>query len=104
MTTISRTERIGIYPGTFDPITKGHLHIIKRASKLEFSITIGNENQDEMFKDCSIVTATYQVGDEPLGSFGIIGPTRMNYSKVISVLEYMRRSLSEVLSADQDDE
>lgn len=28
------TERIGIYPGTFDPITKGHLHIIKRASKL----------------------------------------------------------------------
>lgn len=28
------TERIGIYPGTFDPITKGHLHLIKRASKL----------------------------------------------------------------------
>jgi heat-inducible transcriptional repressor len=78
--------------------------MLKRASKLEFSITIGNENEDEMFKDCSIVTATYQVGDEPLGSFGIIGPTRMNYGKVISVLEYMRRSLSEVLSADQDDE
>ena len=78
--------------------------MLKRASKLEFSITIGNENQDEMFKDCSIVTATYQVGDEPLGSFGIIGPTRMNYSKVISVLEYMRMSLSEMLNADQDDE
>ena len=28
------TQRIGIYPGTFDPITKGHLHLIKRASKL----------------------------------------------------------------------
>ena len=78
--------------------------MLKRASKLEFSITIGNENQDETFKDCSIVTATYQIGDEPLGSFGIIGPTRMNYGKVISVLEYMRRSLSEMLSADQDDE
>ncbi len=78
--------------------------MLKRASKLEFSITIGNENEDEMFKDCSIVTATYQVGDEPLGSFGIIGPTRMNYGKVISVLEYMRRSLSELLTSEMDED
>ncbi|MCI5060546.1 MAG: pantetheine-phosphate adenylyltransferase [Alphaproteobacteria bacterium] len=34
-------ERIGIYPGTFDPITKGHLHIIKRASKLVDRLIIG---------------------------------------------------------------
>lgn len=77
--------------------------MLKRASKLEFTITIGNENPDEMFKDCSIVTATYQIGEEPLGSFGIIGPTRMNYGKVISVLEYMRRSLSEMLTNDLDE-
>ncbi len=78
--------------------------MLKRASKLEFTITIGNENEDVLFKNCSIVTATYQVGDEPLGSFGIIGPTRMNYGKVFSVLEYMRRSLSEILSSELDDE
>lgn len=77
--------------------------MLKRASKLEFNITIGNENEDEMFKDCSIVTATYQIGEEPLGSFGIIGPTRMNYGKVVSVLEYMRRSLSEMLNNELDD-
>ena len=78
--------------------------LLKRASKLEFSITIGAENQDELLKDCSIVTATYQIGDEPLGSFGIIGPTRMNYSKVISVLEFMRMSLSEIMTNELDDE
>ena len=56
------------------------------------------ENELEPLQDCSVVTATYRVGDLPMGSFGVIGPTRMNYGKVVSVLEFMRRSLSEVLS------
>lgn len=38
---LAMTQRIGIYPGTFDPITKGHLHIIKRASKLVDKLIIG---------------------------------------------------------------
>jgi heat-inducible transcriptional repressor len=71
--------------------------MLKRASQLEFSITIGSENESESLKDCSIVTATYRVGGEPMGSFGIIGPTRMQYGKVISVLEFMRMSLGEIL-------
>ncbi|PJB72979.1 MAG: pantetheine-phosphate adenylyltransferase [Alphaproteobacteria bacterium CG_4_9_14_3_um_filter_47_13] len=33
--------RIGIYPGTFDPITKGHLHLIRRASKLVDHLIVG---------------------------------------------------------------
>jgi heat-inducible transcriptional repressor len=78
--------------------------LLKRASKLEFSITIGDENENEMLKDCSIVTATYQIGDEPMGSFGIIGPTRMHYGKVITVIEYMRRCLSEMLTEEIDDD
>lgn len=35
------THRIGIYPGTFDPITKGHLHLIKRASKMVDKLIVG---------------------------------------------------------------
>ncbi len=72
--------------------------MLKKASSLEFTITIGQENEHEPLKDCSVVTATYRMGDTPMGTLGIIGPTRMNYSKVISVLEYMRRSLGEVLT------
>ena len=72
--------------------------MLKRASKVEFSITIGTENELEQLQDCSIVTATYKVGNDPMGSFGIIGPTRMNYSKVLSVFDYMTRSLNDILS------
>lgn len=46
------TQRIGIYPGTFDPITKGHLHIIKRASTLVDKLIISvaeNANKRPMF-------------------------------------------------------
>lgn len=41
------TNRIGIYPGTFDPITKGHLHIIKRASRLvdHLVVAVANNNK-----------------------------------------------------------
>lgn len=45
-------ERIGIYPGTFDPITKGHLHIIKRASHLVDRLIVavaGNQKKNPLF-------------------------------------------------------
>lgn len=78
--------------------------LLKRASRLEFTITIGGENESELLKDCSVVTATYRIGEEPMGSFGIIGPTRMHYGKVISVLEYMRRCLDEMLNNEIEGE
>ncbi len=45
--------RIGIYPGTFDPITKGHLHIIKRASRLVDRLIVGvagNARKNPLFE------------------------------------------------------
>ena len=38
---MTQSKRIGIYPGTFDPVTKGHLHIIERASKLVDKLIVG---------------------------------------------------------------
>ena len=35
------SERVGLYPGTFDPITNGHIDIIKRSTKLVDKLTIG---------------------------------------------------------------
>ena len=59
-------KRIGIYPGTFDPITKGHAHIIKRASKLvdELIISVAaNPNKKPLFTQeerVELVTADMQ--------------------------------------------
>ena len=69
---------------------------------MEISIVIGSENPIDAMQDCSIVTATYKVNDQRRGSIGVIGPTRMNYSKVVSVLNYLGRSLSEILDDNKD--
>lgn len=71
--------------------------LLKRASVMEFTVTIGQENEIDALQDCSVVTASYRIGDTPFGTFGVIGPTRMQYGKVISAMELMRKSLSEVL-------
>jgi len=72
--------------------------LVSRDGGMEISIRIGPENQVPALNDCSIVTASYRVGDHSSGTLGIIGPTRMNYNRVISVLEFMGRALSDVLS------
>lgn len=73
-------------------------NMLKKASIMEFTVTIGKENELDELQDCSVVTATYKINDVSVGSFGIIGPTRMDYGRVLSVLECMRLSLGHVLS------
>jgi len=72
--------------------------MMKKATRLEFSVTIGQENEVKELQDLSVVTATYKIGGKSLGSFGVIGPTRMDYSKVISILGYVSQSLNSILS------
>ncbi len=70
-------------------------------------ITIGNENQDESLSDCSVITATYHVNGKQLGKIGVIGPTRMQYDEVTSVIEYLTDNISKafmITGGDGDDE
>ena len=64
----------------------------------DVNISIGKENKLEQFKECSLITATYKIDNKVIGSVGIIGPTRMEYSKAISVVECMTNNLSEILT------
>jgi heat-inducible transcriptional repressor len=61
-------------------------------------VSIGSENSYNELHDCSIVTATYSLEDRVLGTIGLIGPTRMEYSKAISVMDYMGKALSRYLT------
>lgn len=72
--------------------------MLTEATKVEFSVTIGTENPSEDMKDCSLVTATYKVGGTPLGSLGVIGPTRMDYARVLAVLGQLGKSLGTILT------
>lgn len=72
--------------------------LIGGGNGMEVTIRIGAENGVPEMSDCSIVTARYRVGDQTTGTLGIIGPTRMNYNRVIPVLEFMSRAVSELLS------
>lgn len=59
-------------------------------------VYIGNETPVRAMKDCSVVTATYELGDGMRGTVGIIGPKRMDYDKVISTLKNMRHALDDL--------
>jgi len=61
-------------------------------------VRIGEENHMEPINDCSLITATYSIDDQVLGTIGILGPTRMEYGKVISLLDYLSKDLATLLA------
>jgi heat-inducible transcriptional repressor len=46
---------------------------------------------------CSVITAAYTKGDYPIGTLGVIGPTRMNYDRVIPIVDYTAKVISRIL-------
>ena len=62
----------------------------------DIHVYIGEENQKEELKDFSVVTFKHKVNGKDLGTIGIIGPKRMDYSKVISVMKYINKKLKEI--------
>jgi len=62
-------------------------------------ITIGAENKTKEIQSCSVVSATYNAGTTR-GMIGVIGPTRMPYAKLVSLVKYAARQLSRVLKGE----
>lgn len=68
---------------------------------IEINVKIGSDD-GKTPDDCSVVTASYSVNGVNLGSYGVIGPTRMDYKKVVSVLECIGKILEETLEDKGD--
>ena len=67
-------------------------------------VYIGNESPVESMQDCSVVTATYDLGGGMEGTIGIIGPKRMDYEKVMGNLKTLRSSLTALFNNKENGE
>ena len=64
-------------------------------------VYIGDESPIKTMKDCSVVTATYELGEGITGTIGIIGPKRMDYEKVLNNLKHLKKQLDSIDHKDE---
>ena len=64
------------------------------AEPQQISIRIGTENEEAMFRDCSVISTRYRVGDVT-GTIGVVGPTRMHYSRIVPLVDFVSDALSD---------
>jgi heat-inducible transcriptional repressor len=66
------------------------------------SIRIGSDSSIGELNDVSVISASFKTGDMSKGSIAVIGPTRMPYEKVVSLVEYISQAIEEVLGEDDE--
>ena len=71
------------------------LEIFNSGDAEDINVFIGDDDENSNLKDFSIITFKHTIGDKDLGTIGIIGPKRMDYAKVISVMKYISKKLNE---------
>ncbi len=74
--------------------------VTEDAAGTGIQVYIGAETPVQSMKDCSVVTATYELGDGMKGTIGIIGPKRMDYDKVVGTLRTLQTKLDELYRDD----
>ncbi len=72
--------------------------LYKRIKDNGVKVLIGKENACKEMQECSLITSTYKAGNAAVGVLGIIGPKRMEYPKMISLVNFISKLVNEVLS------
>jgi len=71
-------------------------NLVKRKTN-GIQVTIGNENKEEAIKNFSLITASYELGKNQKGTIALLGPTRMEYRKVINLLNALSNEMTDAL-------
>lgn len=67
----------------------------------DVQVTIGSENRTPSLANCTIISAPYRIGDSSaVGTLSVLGPTRMEYTRMISIVSYVARVLEKMMSQD----
>ena len=74
---------------------------LSREENRGIQVYIGNEAPVQSMKDCSVVTATYELGEGMQGTIGIIGPKRMDYENVMKTLKTLMTELDEIFHREK---
>jgi len=74
------------------------LDLLERSIKLNgLMVSIGSENYDPRLAGLSVIAASYATGSTPVGSLAVVGPVRMDYDRVIPLVEYTAKTLTRIL-------
>ena len=64
---------------------------------LGITVKIGHENQIKAMQDCTVITVPYEISDGEYGAIAVFGPTRMEYQKIIPLLEYIAKNIKKII-------
>ncbi|MGN0298321.1 MAG: heat-inducible transcriptional repressor HrcA [Lachnospiraceae bacterium] len=76
--------------------------LTENAAETGIQVYIGEESPMKHMRDCSVVTARYELGDGMYGTIGIVGPKRMNYEKVVGTLQSVMEQLEKLNKNDKE--
>lgn len=97
-------QRAGELINTFEEkemLAKLAAKSIEDESDTGIQVYIGEESPIQSMKDCSVVTATYDLGQGMKGSIAVVGPKRMDYEKVVGTLRTMMTELENIYGKDK---
>lgn len=94
----SDLDRLREVFGVFDRGSDKLMDLVTRADPAAVSVLIGRENDLDAMQSSSLVFKKIMVGDKTVGAIGVIGPCRMDYSKVISTIQYLSDDVAGMIS------